>query len=215
MNGTSPSPSPPPPPPSPALVRRRRLQLVALALVFLGPLALAFWLYYGGGALLPHARVNRGALVDPVRTLPPVSLARPDGAATGAGFLRGKWSLVYVVGAHCDAGCRRRLGELRNVRLALERDGPRVRRVLLGQPGCCAPAEVGPPETDLVVAWLEGEAGARLVGEFPDYGGPVEAAGRVYLVDPLGNLLMTYPPGADLKDLLKDLEKLLRLSHIG
>jgi cytochrome oxidase Cu insertion factor (SCO1/SenC/PrrC family) len=203
------------PPPSPALVRRRRLQLVALALAFAGPLALAFWLYYGGGALLPHARVNRGLLVDPVRTLPPVALATPAGPPTAADFLHGKWSLVIVVGAHCAAGCRERLAELKKVRVALERDGSRVRRVLLGRPGCCAADELGPPEADLVVAWLAGEAGARLVGEFPTYGAPVEDSGRVYLVDPLGNLLMTYPPGADLKDLLKDLETLLRLSHIG
>jgi hypothetical protein len=77
----------------PALVRRRRLQLVAIALVFAGPLALAFWLYYGGGALLPHARVNRGVLVDPVRPLPAAVLPTPAGAPTAADFLRGKWSL--------------------------------------------------------------------------------------------------------------------------
>lgn len=202
-------------PASPALVRRRRLQLVAIALVFAGPLALAFWLYYGGGALLPHARVNRGVLVDPARPLPAVSLPTPAGTPTGGEFLRGKWSLVMVVGAGCDDGCRQRLVELRKARLALERDGSRVRRVLLGAPGCCAAAELGPPQADLVVAWLEGRDGAALVREFPDYGAPVAGSGRVYLVDPLGNLLMTYPPQADLKDLLKDLEKLLRLSHIG
>jgi cytochrome oxidase Cu insertion factor (SCO1/SenC/PrrC family) len=203
------------PPPAPGLVRRRRLQLVALALMFAGPLAFAFWLYYGGGALLPHGRVNRGTLVDPVRPLPELSLPTPAGAATDPRFLRGKWSVVYVVGSRCDEACRARLGELKSVRLALERDGPRVRRVLLGRHGCCTAAELGPPEADLVVAWLEGEPAARLLAEFPTYGAPVEDGGRVYLVDPLGNLLMTYAPGADLKDLLKDLETLLRLSHIG
>jgi cytochrome oxidase Cu insertion factor (SCO1/SenC/PrrC family) len=202
-------------PPAPALVRRRRLQLVALALVFALPLALAFFLYYGGGALLPHARVNRGELLDPVRPLPAVTLATPAGEPTGADFLRGKWSVVVVVGEHCDARCSQRLGELRKVRVALERDGSRMRRVLLGRPGCCTAAELGPPQADLAVAWLEGAAGARLLGEFPGDGAPVEDSGRVYLVDPLGNLLLSYPPGADLKDLLKDLEKLLRLSHIG
>jgi hypothetical protein len=119
------------------------------------------------------------------------------------------------VGSGCDASCRERLVELKKVRVALERDGPRVRRVLLGRPGCCAAAEVGRPEADLVVAWLDGDAGRALLAQFPGYGAEVADSGRVYLVDPLGNLLMTYPPGADLKDLLKDLEKLLRLSHIG
>jgi hypothetical protein len=48
------------------------------------------------------------------------------------------------------------------------------------------------------------------------YGGvPLAAAGRIYLVDPLGNLLMSYAPDAPDKALLTDVKKLLRLSHIG
>jgi cytochrome oxidase Cu insertion factor (SCO1/SenC/PrrC family) len=43
----------------------------------------------------------------------------------------------------------------------------------------------------------------------------VAAAGRIYLVDPLGNLLLSYAPSAPDKALLADLKKLLRLSHIG
>ncbi len=201
--------------PPPGVVRARRLQLVAVGLVFLGPVALALWLYYGGGALLPHGRVNRGVLVDPVHTLPAVSLATPAGVPTGAGFLRGKWSLVYVVGERCDAACVRVLHELGGVRVAVGRDGPRLRRVLLGRRGCCRPDEVGDSDPELVVAWLDGEAGAALRAAFPSYGTPLEDAGRVYLVDPLGNLLMTYRAGADVKDVLADLEKLLRLSAIG
>ena len=55
----------------------------------------------------------------------------------------------------------------------------------------------------------------RLLEAFAADGVSAEEAGRVYLVDPLGNLLMTYPPGTDPRSLSKDLEKLLRLSRIG
>ena len=41
------------------------------------------------------------------------------------------------------------------------------------------------------------------------------AEGRLYLVDPLGNLMMSYERGAPVKGLLDDLKKLLNLSHIG
>lgn len=203
-----------PRPPEATVVRRRRVQLAAIALVFLGPLVLAFGLYYGG-AWLPRARVNRGTLIEPARPLPAASLPTPAGTPTGPDFLRGKWSLVLIVGEHCDARCRATLEELRRVRLALERDGSRVRRVLLGQPGCCAEGEVGPPAADLTVAWLDEGAGTALAARFAADGAPLADGGRVWLVDPLGNLMLTYAPGSDLKDLLKDLEKLLRLSHIG
>ena len=50
---------------------------------------------------------------------------------------------------------------------------------------------------DLVVALLGGKDGASLLRQFPAYGdGPVDTAGRIYLVDPLGNLMMSYPATA-------------------
>ena len=56
----------------------------------------------------------------------------------------------------------------------------------------------------------------ELLGAFPKYGAtPVETAGRIYIVDPLGNLMMSYAPNAPQKALLEDLRKLLKLSHIG
>ena len=92
----------------------------------------------------------------------------------------------------------------------MDRERDRVQRVLLGEPPCCAPAEVK-AEPDLVVAWADSAAGRRLLAPFP----AATEAGRVYIVDPLGNLVISYPAGADPKGLVKDLEKLLRLSHIG
>jgi hypothetical protein len=43
----------------------------------------------------------------------------------------------------------------------------------------------------------------------------MEAAGRVYFIDPLGNLMMYYRPDADPGGMLKDLRKLLKYSKIG
>jgi hypothetical protein len=37
----------------------------------------------------------------------------------------------------------------------------------------------------------------------------------VYLIDPLGNLMMSYAADARPKGMLEDLKKLLRLSHVG
>ena len=51
----------------------------------------------------------------------------------------------------------------------------------------------------------------RLRREFP-------TAGReqlLFIVDPLGNLIMSYDARQNPHGLLADLEKLLRLSHIG
>ena len=69
---------------------------------------------------------------------------------------------------------------------------------------------------DLVVARVDNDAAAALLEPFPTYGGvPLADAGRIFIVDPLGNLLMSYAPTAPDKALLTDMKKLLRLSHIG
>jgi len=38
---------------------------------------------------------------------------------------------------------------------------------------------------------------------------------RIYLVDPLGNLVLAWPRDPDIKKMAKDLERLLRASRIG
>ena len=37
----------------------------------------------------------------------------------------------------------------------------------------------------------------------------------IYIIDPLGNYMMAYPPNAEAKGILKDMERLLKISQIG
>lgn len=203
-----------PAPLTPDVVRRRRLQLVGLALLFLGPLALAAILYYSGG-FRPAGHVQHGELLDPARLLPPARLRTPAGAPTPPDFLHHKWSLLTVARPDCDARCLQALATTRSARLALEADAPRAQRVLLAGAGCCEAVRRDPAQADLVTAWLDGEDGRRLLEALATRGAPTPESGRIYLVDPLGNLVMTYAPGTEPKDLLKDLGRLLRLSQIG
>lgn len=202
------------PPLPPNVVRRRRLQLVGLAVLFVGPLALSALLYFGSG-LRPAGHVQHGELLDPARPLPTATLATADGPATAPDFLRHKWSLLTVARGDCDARCVAALGTMRVARLALDQDARRVQRVLLADAGCCAAVPRGGVEAGLVTAWLDANDGQRLLGALATPAAPTPDSGRIYLVDPLGNLVMSYAPGTDPKDLLKDLARLLRLSQIG
>jgi cytochrome oxidase Cu insertion factor (SCO1/SenC/PrrC family) len=195
--------------------RRGRLQFLGLAALFLGPLGLAFWMYYGGH-LIPGHKVNHGALLDPVQTLPPsAGLQTPSGALTGSDLLRRRWSLVYVTGNRCDEACLSTLGELSKVRLAMDHERDRVQRVLLGAAPCCTVAEVGEPAADLAIAYTDGPVGQALLAALPPPAGRSSPESTIYIVDPLGNLVMRFAASDDRKGLIKDLEKLLRLSHIG
>jgi len=203
-------------PSSPDAVRRGRRQLLALAALFFVPLAVAFWMYYGPTGWRPAGDASKGDLIDPARPLPEIALPTMDGGTTAPAFLRGKWTMLYVGDGLCDERCRKALYLTRQSRIALNKDMDRVQRVFLVTDRCCDRAFLAAEHPDLVVARVEDAASAALLGPFPVYGGvPLAAAGRIYLVDPLGNLLMSYAPDAPDKALLTDVKKLLRLSHIG
>lgn len=204
----------PEPPPPPAVVMRRRAQLALIALLFVGPLALAFWAYYSA-ELGPSGHTNRGELVTPARPLPEAILATPGGTLTTAALLHGHWSLVYVTGTACDRRCLAALQAVARVRQALGADSGRVRRVLLVDAPCCELALEAAAREQLSMAWLAGQDGRRVLAMFPATGGPAAESGRTWVVDPLGNLMMSYVGGAADQDLLRDLEHLLKLSHIG
>ena len=192
--------------------RRQRRLLVGLALLFFAPLGLSFYLYYGHSHLRPGGRVNRGELIDPPRPLPAVALPLLGGGTADPGLFTHKWTLLYATSGACDADCRSRLYQTRQVRIALDRDMGRVQRVFIAGGACCDPGFLQGEHPDLITLNADGAAAVVAVLTGGAGGG---TAGRIYVVDPLGNLMMTYAPEAKPKGLLEDMKRLLKLSHIG
>ena len=192
-------------------LRARALRtLAALTALFLLPLGLAFFTYYGSG-WRPAGRVNHGVLISPARPLAPPSLPRVSLAAAHGTPLRGKWSLVYVGNGACDSACRQALYVMRQTRLALNHDMTRVQRLFLESGDCSACERLARADPGLDVLDAGGAAGTALLREFPSPG----REHSLFVVDPLGNLMMSYDVRGDPHGLLEDLKKLLKLSHIG
>lgn len=193
-------------------LRARNLRTLALlAALFVVPLALAFFTYYGT-SWRPPARVNHGQLIIPARALPASALPQvlPAAAAAAAPF-RDKWSLVYVGNGGCADACRQALYVMRQTRLALNTDMTRVARVFLATADCCARELLEHEHAGLVVLDAAGPAAQPLLAQFP----AAEREHTLFVVDPLGNLMMSYDARKNPRGLLEDLKKLLRLSHIG
>jgi cytochrome oxidase Cu insertion factor (SCO1/SenC/PrrC family) len=197
-----------------AQVRRGRGQLWGLIALFFVPLLIAFALYYGAGGWRPAGNTNKGELIHPPRPLPEFALSALDGSALSEQTLRGKWTLVYIGDGGCDSRCREALVLTRQTRLALNDDLPRVQRLFLATGDCCDLDYLSTQHPDLMAAAVGEAGGSDLLQVFPE-GTAAATAGRIYIVDPLGNLMMSYAPEAPREALLDDLEKLLKLSHIG
>jgi hypothetical protein len=101
----------------------------------------------------------------------------------------------------------------RQVRAALGADRERVQRVFLAKGACCDLEWLHAQQPDLVT--VQASAAAAPLTTILEHAGRGPSADRVYLVDPLGNLMMCYAADARPKGMLEDLKKLLRLSHVG
>jgi cytochrome oxidase Cu insertion factor (SCO1/SenC/PrrC family) len=181
------------------LITRNLRTVGALAAVFLLPLLLAFVMYYGD-AWRPMARTNHGELLDPVRQLPQT-----------ANLFKDKWTLVYVGNGACDEACRSSLYFMRQTRLSLNTEMSRVERVFLATGACCDRQFLEGEHAGLITVDASTPEMSELLNAFPT----TDQKYSLFIVDPLGNLVMRYDTRDDPKGLLTDLKKLLRLSHIG
>lgn len=175
--------------------------LLFLLLVFILPVIIGLYMF------ATHQRLegrSHGELVQPPRKL---------AFAVSEGW-QDKWHLVYVSSGLCDEGCRNALYMMRQVHATLEKNIDRVQRVCLVD-GTLVPdvlEKLHQQYPDMPVM----NAAADKARQFDLPGGtPSGSSGRVYLVDPLGNLMMSYPRGTDPQGMRKDLKRLLTYSWAG
>jgi len=192
-------------------LRTRNLRTLAvLAGLFLLPLLASFWMYYGT-QWRPASRVNHGELVIPARPLPQVNPPVVLGTPARGALFKHTWTLVYVGPGTCADSCRQSLYVMRQVRLALNNEMNRVERVFLATSDCCDRSFLTQEHSGIVAVDASGAAPLPLVSEFPQD----QREHSLFVVDPLGNLMMRFDTREDPKGLLQDLQKLLRLSSIG
>jgi len=127
--------------------------------------------------------------------------------ALNADYFQGKWTLLYRHVGDCGDTCHQALYTVRQVRLAQGKNIDRVQRLLLLE-GAAMPAWV----SEVVEHYPGLTVARRAIGKDAEVFG---VAGQVYLVDPLGNVMMEYALDANPRGMIKDLERLLRISYVG
>jgi hypothetical protein len=186
-----------------------RRKLLIVAAMFLLPVIAAFALYYGQ-LWRPAGSSSLGELITPARPLEVTGLRHADGTPADASVFADKWSLIYIGDGACDADCRQALVFARQTRLALNNEMTRVQRIFLSTGHCCDTAYLGTEHLGLITLDASSPDAQKFLAQFP-----ANRAQSLFIVDPLGNLMMRHDASHTTKDLLTDLKKLLKLSHIG
>lgn len=169
--------------------------------VCLGPFALALLLFYGPSNLawLPQLPGSRELLEPPVGT-PADWLVESAGGPY-------RWSLIYAKMTPCEPKCVRDLDRLRQVHLALGGDVDRLQRVYLHTGEAPPPRDNDKPDAPPLLTRRMDEAPGASVARALD--AEDLHVGRIYVADPRGNLIASYPPEVEQKELLRDLKRLL------
>ena len=191
-----------------------RAVLVIIAAMFLLPLLLAWFMYSGAIDFKPSSTRNYGQLVEP-----PLPMAWEDTAMisrndepspSSAQVFSEHWVILYTLPDECRQACVQEVTALRQIHLASGRHQARVRIALL----------VKDPDSAEMQGMLR-----DLYSKFQLISDPSGGLAHVleqatagksssYLIDPLGNIMMSYETGADPNHLKQDLKRLLTWSKL-
>ncbi|WP_426208131.1 SCO family protein [Massilia sp. TWP1-3-3] len=186
-----------------------RWKLLAVLAVCASPLIFSYLTYY---VIKPSGRTNYGTLIDPrAHPIPALGTTGLDGKPLALDAYKGKWIMLQVEPGDCPQACKDQLVKVRQLRLMQGKGMERIERVWLITDN--APLDIELMKVidgvrmlrvkpDAVKAWLPVEPG----GDVTDH---------LYLIDPLGNLMMRFPKDAEPNKVTKDIGKLLKASAIG
>ncbi|GAB4255048.1 MAG: membrane protein [Methylomicrobium sp.] len=192
--------------------KNRRLILIIFGMSVL-PFLFAWYLKEHPGLL--SGTTNHGELITPPLVTERSDIVGVDRfSSDNIDELKGRWVLVnFVPGAECEQICLDAVYKSKQLLLMMGKELTRMRRVvLLLNRGA---------EVKIVDWWkeddrlLKARPSADLVQRLEKATGSGFVDGMLYIMDPLGNIMMQYRPGFSPYDVKSDLKKLLSVSQIG
>ena len=195
--------------------KKNKIIIAAIIIVFTGPLILSWFIFNHTDFLEARGTSNYGQIITPPILLEDFSLVDPTNLER-KNTLYGKWSMIFVAES-CDEICMENVYRMRQIHMGIGKHSLRVQKVLFltnQHPGelsklfinYAGQQVINTDSVDLD-ALLDKFRSEKVIN-------PTKA-GHIYISDPLGNLMMSYPSGINPKGILKDLKKLLRASRIG
>jgi hypothetical protein len=186
-----------------------RWKLLAVLAVCASPLIFSYLTYY---VIKPSGRTNYGTLIDPrAHPIPALGSTDLEGKPVTLDAWKGKWIMLQAAPGDCRQACKDQLVKIRQLRIMQGKGMERIERVWLITDNAPLDIELMKvidgahfvrAKPDLVKAWLPVEQGGN-------------ATDHLYLIDPLGNLMMRFPKDPEPNKVTKDIGKLLKASAIG
>ncbi|MFJ1300098.1 SCO family protein [Pseudomonadota bacterium AL_CKDN230030165-1A_HGKHYDSX7] len=198
--------------------KRSLTPLVLVFLCALAPIVAAFVVYFNP-QWWPQDQKNYGTLITPQRPVPEpgaLGLTTLDGKPFDLRSLDGKWILLSVDQGACPESCARKLFIARNSHAAQGKNVDRLARVWIITDDAPVPDKVLTAYQGTVMVRARPDALREfLLGPQAATDDASALLGPIWVVDPLGNLMLQFPDNADGVSVRKDISRLLYNSRIG
>lgn len=190
--------------------RRGRLMLLCMLIFFVTPIIAVIAMYKMDWR--PKGE-SIGQLVVPAKLLAmDYAFMSSDGSVVQRDLWKDKWSMVYIAG-NCQAACKEKLHNIRQLHVSLYKEIPRMQRVLITTSQEVKQLQQDYP--DMLILNQPGSEITALSDQFNVNNESSMTADRIYLVDPLGHFMMSYATATDPALIRKDITRLMRYSWAG
>jgi cytochrome oxidase Cu insertion factor (SCO1/SenC/PrrC family) len=187
---------------------KSRLKLISIALLFVMPVIYAWYLVFFTNFKTHSKGVEHGLLINPIIQVGDFELVEPISHKIYQ--LIGKWTLVSLVENKCEKVCEFQLYSLRQIWLALGKDSNKIQRLAIVKNNNFISYEQIKLSQGQLLLKDDKDLKARLNSRLKSYSGFENDS--IYLIDPYGNLMMQYRKGTNPSGIIKDLERLIRIS---
>lgn len=194
---------------------KNNITLWVMVLLFGLPYVAATYFYFNRDEIDLGSTSNYGTIITPARPIPDVELTRLDNSNFKLSSLRGTWVLLSIGSSECEKDCLENLYKIRQLRKAVGQDYKRISKVYFLQDtnyiNRFEKLLTEYPDMDVFVP--SNEKYQKYLSIFSYKGSEIKDG--IYIIDPLGNYMMMYPKGSDPSKMVKDIERLLKISKIG
>lgn len=195
-----------------------RKPLYVLVAVSLAPVIIAFLAYYFPAlGLRPASTSNYGTIIDPQRPIPlaaQLALTDAQGEPFDLASMKGQWLLMSADRASCPEECVRKLFILRNSHASQGKEVERLNRIWFVLDRAPVAAVLDEAYRGTIVLRADpAQLGQWLVPGQANVQAELEKG--MWIVDPLGNLMMVFPENATPERVRTDIRTLLKNSQIG
>jgi len=191
----------------------QKLTVLMLSIVFALPFVGAWVIYSFTDFGSDGVNNSHGRLIMPPGQVPDVEPIAPYASETPH-KLHGKWTLAYLASGGCASDCEHVLEIMRGTRAVLGNESYRLQLLLVIDKTNLSES-VKSILREKRIMTLDRIRIDGLDNREDLVGGSELIQDRLFLIDPLGNLMMLYSSESTLAGVIKDIKRLLRNSRIG